>query len=268
MGKTNTREKNKEHKIDRLGEENLNHQNCIMRIAKYNNYDDIFVEFQDKYKAMVHTTYYNFKKGNVKNPYYPSVYNVGIIGVKYRAKINAKMTKEYMAWNNMLKRCYNKDFKNKCDTYENATCCDEWLLFENFYEWLHSQPNFDSWYNGDKWAVDKDILFKGNKTYSPETCCLVPPNVNSLFLKCDKTRGTEPIGVNRKDNGFQARCQNPLLNNYEYIGFYGTETKAFYAYKRYKEDLIKQIAKIEYGNGNITKQCYNAMMSYEVEITD
>ena len=35
-----------------------------------------------------------------------------------------------------------------------------------------------------------------------------------------------------------------------------------------KEDLIKQVAEIEYAKGNITKQCYNAMMNYEVEITD
>lgn len=268
MSGINTREKNKEHKTNRLGEENINHQSCIMQIVKYDNYNNIFVEFQDKHKAVVHTTYNNFKKGNVKNPYYPSVYEVGIVGLKYKAKINKKMTKEYMAWNNMLKRCYNKDFKNKCDTYENVTCCSEWLNFENFYEWLHSQTNFNNWYNGDKWAVDKDILFKGNKVYSPETCCLVPSNVNSLFLKCDKARGDCPVGVNKKDNGFQARCQNPFLNNYEYIGFYSTKSNAFYAYKHYKENLIKQIAEIEYNNGNITGQCYEAMMNYIVEITD
>jgi uncharacterized membrane protein len=32
--------------------------------------------------------------------------------------------------------------------------------------------------------------------------------------------------------------------------------------------MIKQIAKEEYNKGNITKQCYEAMINYEVEITD
>lgn len=268
MNKRNTREKHIEHKISRLGEEKSNNQNCSMKIVKYNKYDDIIVEFQDKYKAEVHTTYNNFKKGNVKNPYHPSVYGIGIIGVKYQAKINSHMTKEYMAWNNMLKRCYNKDFKKKCDTYTDATCCEEWLLFENFYEWIHSQPNFNNWYQGNKWAVDKDILTKGNKIYSPETCCLVPPNVNALLLKCDKSRGAEPIGVNRKADGYQARCQNPFLNSYEYIGFYDTKINAFRAYKKYKENLIKQVAQEEFDKGNIIKSCYEAMMNYKVEITD
>ena len=35
-----------------------------------------------------------------------------------------------------------------------------------------------------------------------------------------------------------------------------------------KENLIKQIAQIEFDKGNITKVCYDAMMKYEVEITD
>ena len=35
-----------------------------------------------------------------------------------------------------------------------------------------------------------------------------------------------------------------------------------------KENLIKQIANIEYANGNIAENCYNAMMNYKVEITD
>lgn len=39
-------------------------------------------------------------------------------------------------------------------------------------------------------------------------------------------------------------------------------------YKKHKEEIIKQVAEIGYKSGNITKQCYDAMMAYEVEITD
>lgn len=35
-----------------------------------------------------------------------------------------------------------------------------------------------------------------------------------------------------------------------------------------KEKTIKQIANKEFTSGNITKECYNAMLKYEVEITD
>ena len=53
------------------------------------------------------------------------------------------------------------------------------------------------------------------------------------------------------------------------IGYYSTPEKAFYlGYKPYKENIIKQVAQIEYDNGNITEECYQAMMNYEVEIDD
>lgn len=251
----------------RLGEMNVNHQGCLMKIIRYNRADDIIVEFQDKYKGRVHTQYKSFVKGNVKNPYYPMVLGVGMIGSKYPSKINNKETKEYNLWKSMLYRCFDKKTKNKNPTYENVNCCNEWLLFENFYEWLHEQENFGNWKN-NRWNVDKDIFIKGNKFYSPETCFLVPCNVNSLFINKSNYRGNLPIGVKRSGNSFLSRCSNPLTGNREYLGSYSTSFYAFQAYKKYKENLIKQIARIEYDRGNITENCYNAMMGYEVEIDD
>lgn len=252
----------------RLGEENINHQGCLMKIIKYNRVDDILVEFQDEYKGVVHTQYQSFIRGNVKNPYYPMVLGVGMIGSKYPAKIDNVETEEYQAWKGMIYRCFDKKTKERQPTYQNVVCCKEWLLFESFYEWLHSQKNFDRLYNKNKWNVDKDILIKGNKIYSPETCCLVPMNVNSLFLNKNNYRGDLPIGVKKSGKSFMARCSNPITNNREYLGSYSTPYYAFLAYKNYKEDLIKQIAQIEYDNGNITEKCCNAMMNYQVEITD
>ena len=53
-----------------------------------------------------------------------------------------------------------------------------------------------------------------------------------------------------------------------YLGIFDTEHEAFNAYKEYKEGIIKQVAEEEYSNCNITTECYNAMLKYEVEITD
>lgn len=251
----------------RLGETNVNHQGCLMKVIQYNRVDDILVEFQDEYKGIVHTQYTSFVKGNVKNPYYPMMLGVGMLGSKHPSKINDVTTKEYQAWKGIIYRCYDEKTKSRNLAYQDAVCCKEWLCFENFYEWLHSQENFNKWDN-DKWTVDKDILIKGNKLYSPETCCLVPNNVNALFVSKRNYRGDLPIGVKRSRKSFIARCSNPITGNREYLGSYNTPYYAFQAYKKYKEDLIKQIAQIEYDNGNITEKCYNAMMNYQVEITD
>lgn len=253
-------------KEERLGLERINTQGCLMKIIEYNSNRDIIVEFQDEYKEKVHTSYINFQNGQVKNPYHPSVYGIGTIGDKYPCIINNKTTEEYGAWVNILKRCNDLNYKKRKPTYQNAVCCNEWLYYPNFYEWLHKQSNFKKWLKGYKWGVDKDILIKGNKVYSPETCCLVPENVNLLFIKSDGSRGNLPIGVTKHGNKYQARCR--LMNDNKYLGNYNTPEKAFLAYKKTKESYIKQVAQEEYTKGNITKRCYEAMMNYEVEITD
>ena len=175
----------------RIGEIRINKQGYVMKVINYINDKNVIIEFQDKYHEQLKTTWNNFNKGQIKNHYAPSVYNIGIIGSKYPTKINGIKTPEYIAWHSMLTRCYTKSYvdgENNYKKYENVVICDEWLLYENYYEWLHSQENFDQWYNGTHWHVDKDILIKGNKVYSPETCCLVPDYVNTLFLKTEKTR--------------------------------------------------------------------------------
>ena len=138
---------------ERLGEINTSNQGCVMKIVDYKNYDNIIVEFQDNYKEKVHTKYYHFKNGTVLNPKNKNFsYN----------SMNAKS-----CWKNMIKRCDNKLKNRKYDCY----CCDEWLIFENFKKW------FDKNYyqiENERMALDKDILFKGNKIYSPETCIFVP----------------------------------------------------------------------------------------------
>lgn len=255
-------------RIDRIGEQNFNHQGCLMEIVEYRQYRDIIVEFQDENRAKVHTNYQCFLLGNVKNPYHPSIYGAGVIGNKYLVSVNCKAVKEYKTWSGVIQRCYDKKYQNEQSVYKDVTCCKEWLLYENFYEWLHNQSNFSKWCDGDLWAIDKDILVKGNKIYSPDTCCLVPLNVNTLFTKNNQCRGALPIGVSISGKYYRASCQNPLTNKCEKLGNYSTPEKAFQAYKNYKEDLIKQIAQIEYNNGNITEKCCDAMMKYQVEITD
>ncbi len=254
--------------MSHLNEEKLNNQGCLMKIVEYIDNRNIVVEFQDEYNARVKISYGNFKSGSIKNPYHPTVHGIGIIGTKYPRQENFKNTKEYEIWKSVLCRCYDDKTKNKQPAYNNVECCKEWLNFENFYEWIHTQPNFNKWKNGERWAIDKDILFKGNKIYSPKTCCLVPQNVNCLFLKREAERGKYPIGVRYRDGRFLAVCRNPFLDKAVELGYYSTPEKAFQAYKVYKEDIIKKMAQIEFDKRNITRQCYEAMMNYTVEITD
>lgn len=97
--------------LNRIGEENINYQGCLMRITKYNKSNNIEIEFQDQYKTHIKSTYGEFKRGQIKNPYFPSVYGVGIIGNKYSIENNGELAKEYRMWTSMILRCFDKNIK-------------------------------------------------------------------------------------------------------------------------------------------------------------
>ena len=52
----------------------------------------------------------------------------------------------------------------------------------------------------------------------------------------------------------------------EYLGTLDTELEAFHAYKHAKEAYVKELA--EKWKDQIDPRAYNALMKYEVEITD
>ena len=79
----------------------------------------------------------------------------------------------------MLERCYSQKTQEKHTTYKECSVSEEWYNFQNFAEWMDKNYNYETM---QKWHLDKDILFKGNKIYSPERCAFVPQEINVLFL--------------------------------------------------------------------------------------
>lgn len=75
-----------------------------------------------------------------------------------------------------------------------------------------------------------------------------------------------PIGVREKNDKYVVYCCVNGKNTY--VGSYEDKQEAFMAYKNFKEKYIKQVAQEEFDAGNITEECYNAMINYEVEIID
>lgn len=253
-------------KQERTGMENYNHQGLHMVIKNYYGVRKVDVVFDDGFEKT--TDYKSFIKGSVRNDNYiaATVAEIGICLGKYRPK---DYPKEYKSWMNMLCRCTSEQYKIMHPTYANVTCVTEWLIFDNYCKWVLKQENYAA-LCGTQWSPDKDILYKGNKLYSPDTVCLVPQNVNKLFLKHDSHHGEFPIGVtinkNAKINKYVARCNNPFGKNWSQNC--STIEEAFTAYKIKKEEIIREVAQVEYQKGNITKRCYEAMINYEVEITD
>lgn len=255
---------------DRLGNENYNTYGTLMKIVIYNKATDIVVEFQDEYKYRKRCAYKEFKNGTVKNPYDRVICNVGYIGKD--GQCNGLF---YDIWTHMVKRCYDPYELNKYPTYIDCYVCDEWLNYSNFEKWCYA--NYYKVLN-EKMCLDKDILIKGNKIYSPKTCIFVPERINLLFCKSEKTRGKYPIGVSeflRKQYGYRklrsyCNVYNEESNRYKqkHLGYFPLDKpfQAFYTYKQFKENYIKQVAN-EYKD-LIPLNLYNALYSWEVEIND
>lgn len=256
------------NKIDRTGETGINTFGSEMIIAKYRGALDIDVYFPQYNWIAKGVRYQNFKNGKIKCPYERSVFGVGYIGEgKYKVSENCKATKIYQTWNNMLRRCYDNKCQEKQLTYKDCTVCNEWLNFQNFAKW------YDNNYyeiEGERMELDKDILCKGNKIYSPETCIYVPQTINKLFTKRQNNRGEAVIGTSPFKGKYVANCSliNPKTGKSkgEYLGYYDTQKKAFEVYKYYKERNIKEVA--DYYKKQIPKILYNALYNYKVEIND
>ena len=202
------------------------------------------------------------KKGVVRGDLKHAIYGVGFCDVKYSVNLdNGSIMPSYNTWHDMLKRCYSEKLHKKEPAYIGCSVCDEWKYFSNFKDW------FDSNYV-EGYALDKDILVKGNKVYSPETCCFVPKGLNSLLTNRKNHRGKYPLGVSKasySDNYEAAVYKN---GKRVHIGTFKTIEEAFNAYKVAKEAYIKEDATKYYNDGKIAKNVYEALMRYKVEITD
>ena len=124
----------------------------------------------------------DIKLGNIFDKLFPTICNIGFYGEgKYSWKNNLKI---YNCWIHLLNRCYNKNdnnFKNYGE--KGVTVCEEWHNFQNFAKWYEENSIFNI-----NCQLDKDILCYINnfiwKIYSPNTCLLIPEELN-CFLAGD-----------------------------------------------------------------------------------
>ena len=172
----------------------VNYKDCVgkilksknsggFKIVKYNDATDVEIQFINT-GFETSATLGNIKSGLIKDPYLPSVCGVGVLGAKYQITINGVLTKEYILWCSMLKRCYSNAYKKRHPTYEGCEVSDTFKSYEYFYEWCHKQVGFDNDGNGNPFQLDKDLLIKGNKVYSEDSCVFIPQEINNVLVKC------------------------------------------------------------------------------------
>ena len=159
----------------------------------------------------------------------------GLVSVSTAQKIP-----EYKMWKDLLKRVYSEAYHKKSPTYIGTSLDKRWLNLTNFIEDVSKLPNYKKGLT-EGWALDKDIILNGNKHYSLETCCFVPPDVNGNFKQLNKSNEL-PMGVYlKKTNGkFACDCRTPEKT--VYLGMYDTPEQAFLVRKTFKQSVMKDLA--------------------------
>lgn len=249
--------------INRTGEKYMTNEGYLIEIVSTTNYKKCSIKFEDG--TIIHDVRYeHIKNGNVANPFHKSVLNIGFFGIGHHTARykNGGITKAYNAWRGVIRRCYSVQNHAKHPTYKDCEVDERWHNFQVFAEWFYQ--NCEN--HMQNWALDKDILIKGNKTYSPETCCFVPQEINSIFSKSDSKRGEYPIGVGITKSGKYFTKIAKYSGNSNIISYHSTPEEAFESYKIAKESYIKEVADI--WKDQIEPRVYQAMHNYKVEITD
>ena len=130
----------------------------------------------------------------------------------------------YRKWEQILNRCYSKNYLSRRPTYLRVLVCDEWLLFSNFKSWMEQQD-----WEGK--VLDKDFLSEDTKIYSPNTCVFIDKELNGFILDSKAARGKYKQGVDfhKTTKKFRSRCGN------QYLGLYDTEDEAHEAWRMEKK---------------------------------
>jgi len=168
------------------------------------------------------------------------IYGVGFNDADYITRTRKPNGKSetcpiYLAWKDLIARCYSAKIQDISPHYIGCTICDEWKTFSNFRRWMLGQ---------DWWGMelDKDLLDPCNRIYSPETCVFIPKSLNSFIKTRRKVDYKYPQGVSYHEctGKFRATCS--AHGSIKSLGLYSTPELASLAYRKFKSNNIKEVA--------------------------
>ena len=167
------------------------------------------------------------------------IYGAGINDADYsvRKSINGKRVfcHFYARWYDMLKRCYSKKYHKSQPTYAGCSVSDDWLVFSNFKRWMEQQD-----WRGKE--LDKDVLVKGNRVYSNDTCCFIPSKLNRFVRSFASSARYDGVSFHKNEKRFEAKIRNPFTGKRESLGYFANEDSALKACRKKKLEIAKQFA--------------------------
>lgn len=163
---------------DYIGTKFVTNEGEPVEIIDYVDKENVLIKFLNMPSFQSWSAMCNISSGQIKFPFKKTVYDRGFYGDGvYRARINNIKTPQYVKWFSMFHRCYNDKYQKRQPTYVGCEVHPDFFNFQNFGKW-YDRKIYKSEYALE---LDKDLLFYGNKIYSPQTCCFVPKEINSTI---------------------------------------------------------------------------------------
>lgn len=146
----------------------------------------------------------------------------------------------YSMWKQMIYRCYSESYLRRQPTYIGCEVDKDWLLLSKFRQWVETKD-----WKGRH--LDKDIIFPGNKIYSPETCALISQGLNKFLTLRERDRGKYLIGVSFDGgrNKYLAQCCDPFKKGSSHLGYFDSEIEAHDAWRAKKRKIALMYAEIQ-----------------------
>lgn len=158
---------------------------------------------------------------------------------------------------------------SKTDKDKSVVISSEWLNFQNFADWyyynkidLNPDVNYVIDTNILTWLSDSDQII-----YSEDTCCLIPRQLYDSIKCCSLLyqriyKSKLPVGVNFRGNLFEPTLGN--RDNRKSLGLYKTPELAFYVYKYFKEQIIKEMADRFYSINALHEYVYECVYNLPI----
>lgn len=241
----------------RLGKKFTTNQGTEGEIIAYRSATDIDFLF-DSGSIVENITYGNLKKGTIFDPLTPSVFGVGYLGIGDYSRKNSTLC--YTKWVSIIRRCYYEGYHANQKCYKDVTVCKEWHDFQNFAKWFQDNYNATTMKG---WELDKDIICKDCKQYSPETCCFIPQEINKFFTVKPK-KSKLPLGVYKQFNKYKTNIS--MGKGKRQVTSFDRLEDAILHYNTTKNKYGVTLA--EKWKDKISDIIYNKLVSYKLEIID
>lgn len=231
----------------------------IFTVKNYTNAHDVLIEF-DNTGYCYSVAAGNARRGLVKDNMAKTVYGVGCLGNgKYKSRLpnNGPCTKEYSTWSSMMHRCYGEERdETTLRNYIDCLVCEDWHNFQNFAKWCNSQP--EMLYKNS--SLDKDILVKGNRVYSPNACCFVPSQLNTAVTGTKHQNSTGKAGVWKFKDSYISEVT--IFSAKSGLGSFDNIDDAQFVYNKVKEAYIRALAEIY--KSDINQKAYTILKGWTV----